>query len=938
LVLCLDRDWPLIAQDKEDHPGPPVHSQNLAYVIYTSGSTGKPKGVQIGHRSVINCLHSLAERLEFTDRDVLLALTTISFDISVLELFLPLIIGGKVVVASRDQAVDGTALARRLANSRATALQATPSTWRLLVDADWEGSPGFKILCGGEALPRELAEALLARGEVWNLYGPTESTIWSTVHKVESAEGLVRIGRPIENTRIYILDSDLQPVPIGVHGDLCIGGDGLARGYWNHPELTAERFIPDPFSDNANARLYRTGDRARYRADGSIEFLGRTDNQVKIRGHRIELEEIEAILFQHAGIKECAVVAVNGRPTGDHSNSCSHTGLFAYYVPSSEGPAEAELRSFLKRRLPDHMIPSGFVPMDTLPRTRNGKLDHHALATVAYTPPDNPRIIEPRTEIEELVEQTWREVLNINDSSVHDDFFEVGGHSLLGTQIVARLSDAFDREIPVSTLFDAPTIRGLSTEIEKLLPGGTTPTLPPIVPAPRDGPLPLSMNQEHLWRLEQLIPGTSFFNMPYVYQLSGVLNIPALELSLHELICRHEALRTVFIETDGRPIQIVKEPSGLELPCIDLRGGSADEISGKAASFILQERQTPFQLESGPLLRATLLRLTETEYLLLITLHHIIGDDWSMQVFVNELMTLYDCFSHNRVPSPAGMTIQLADYAFWERRLLDHGRLEAHQSYWKEQLAEPLSVLTLDKNKNPISADRLTFRRYREPIQFDENLMIQIRRFCSKESYTPFMILVAALTVLIRALTSESDVRLGALVANRQPETERVIGHLANTVVLRIHVAPEATLHELLRTVRDVVLKALAYQQLPFEYLAQLLESEHRLNRDSIFSVLLMYQQRSAKPSQLGGLTLASLNVKRHVSGPELFLTSYPLVLRLSEMPTMLTGAVNYNADSSGAATVVKLTKSLNTLLRTMTSEYINEHSDARVSSLVPSM
>jgi acyl carrier protein len=672
--------------------------------------------------------------------------------------------------------------------------------------------------------------------------------------------------------------------------------------------------------------------------DGSIEFLGRNDTQVKIRGHRIELAEIEASLFQHPGIKECAVVSVSGRPPDDDPNSWIQTGLFAYYIPSSEKPLEAELRSFLKQRLPDHMIPSGFVPMDTFPRTRNGKLDHDALVTVAYTPPENPGLIEARTEVEELVEQTWREVLKINDLSVHDDFFKVGGHSLLGTQIVARLSDAFDREIPLSALFNAPTVRGLSAEIEKLLPGGAIPTLPPIVPAPRDGPLPLSMSQEHLWRLEQLIPGTSFFNMPYVYQLSGVLDIPALELSLHELICRHEALRTVFIETDGRPIQIVKDPSGLELPCIDLRGGSADEISGKAASFILQERQTPFQLESGPLLRTTLLRLTETEYLLLITLHHIIGDDWSMQVFVNDLMTLYDCFLRKRVAPPAAMSIQLADYAFWERRLLEHGRLEAHQSYWNKQLAEPLSVLALDKNKNRIAADPLTFRRYREPIEFDENLMIQVRRFCCEEGYTPFMVLVAALAVLIRGLTGESDVRLGALVANRQPETEGVIGHLANTVVLRMHVAPKATLRDLLRTVRDVVLEALAYQQLPFEYLARLLESKHRLNRNSIFSVLLMYQQRSVKPSQLGGLTLASLNVKRHVSGPELFLTSYSLVLRLSEMSTTLTGTVNYNADSFDAAGVVKLTRNLDKLLRTITSKYINEHSDVRISSLVPSM
>jgi amino acid adenylation domain-containing protein len=935
-AVYVDSDWPLIAQQKEDNPRSPVHSQNLAYVVYTSGSTGKPKGVQIDHRSVINCLHSLGERLEFTDRDVLLALTTISFDISVLELFLPLVTAGKVVVASRDQPVDGRALARLLANSRATALQATPSTWRLMIEAGWDGSPGFKILCGGEAMPQDLAQKLLTRGKVFNLYGPTESTIWSTLHKVESAEGPVRIGRSIENTKTYILDSYLQPVPIGVHGDLYIGGNGLARGYWNSPETTAECFIPESFSGEEGTRLYRTGDRACYRPDGTIEFLGRTDNQVKIRGHRVELPEIEAILSQHPGIKKCAVLAVNGRPSDDHPNSRTQTGLFAYYIASSEKPVEAELRSFLKQRLPDHMIPSEFVPMETLPLTHNGKLDHHALVTVAYTQPENPGLIEARTEVEELVVQTWREVLNINDLSVHDNFFEVGGHSLLGTQTVARLSEAFDREIPVSALFNAPTIRGLSAEIEKLLPGGPTPTLPSIVPAPRDGLLPLSMNQEHLWRLEQMVPGTSFFNMPYVYQLSGVLNIPDLEHALRDVIRRHEALRTVFTETDGRPIQIVKEPFDFQLPCIDLRGESADEISGQAASFILQERQTPFQLESGPLLRAMLLRLTDAEYLLLITLHHIIGDDWSMQVLVDELMTLYDCFSRKQVPSLPGTSIQLADYAFWERRLLDHGWLDAHQSYWEEQLAEPLPPLILRHNKNRLGADRLTFRRWREPIQFDENLMTRVRQFCCENGYTPFMVLVAALAVLIHGMTGESDVRLGTFIANRRRETDRVIGHLANTVVLRIPVSPEQTLRELLHEVRDTVLGALAYQELPFEYLVQLLESGHRSKRASIFNLLLLYQQRPLRPRQFGGLTFASLNVTHNIQGLELSLTTYPLILRLSETPTMLTGTVNYNADSFDASDVVKLKTSLNLFLRTMTSEYTNGVNDVRINSLTP--
>ena len=312
LQVCLDRDWPVIQRQSCENPKTDVASNNLAYVVYTSGSTGEPKGVQIEHRSVVNCLHSIGQRIGLVNDDVLLAVTTVSFDIAGVELYLPLLAGGTVVLASREEAADGTELRRRLKECSATVMQGTPSTWRLLVEAGWEGSQDFKILCGGESLSKELAEALLTRGEVWNLYGPTETTIWSTIHKIESGEGSVPIGRPIANTQIYILDAHLRPVPIGVHGELYIGGDGLARGYLKRAERTEEKFIPNPFSNKPGSRLYRTGDRARYRADGNIEFLGRTDNQVKIRGHRIELGEVEATLSQHPAVRD-SVLAVRDR-------------------------------------------------------------------------------------------------------------------------------------------------------------------------------------------------------------------------------------------------------------------------------------------------------------------------------------------------------------------------------------------------------------------------------------------------------------------------------------------------------------------------------------------------------------------------------------------------------------------------------------------------
>src|SRR5215813_135944 len=463
-VVCLDRDWKEIARESEENPASNGTAEHLAYVIYTSGSGGRPKGVQVSHRSVVNCLVSIGERAELISRDRLVAVTTISFDIAALEIFLPLLVGGTVILARGEEVRDGVELIRRIRESSATAMQGTPSTWRMLVDAGWKGSTEFKILCGGEPLSRVLAEALLSHGQVWNLYGPTETTIWSTMQRVEPGEGPVSIGRPIANTQIYILDSHFQPLPIGVHGDLYIGGEGLARGYLNRPDLTAEKFIPNPFGDNWNSRLYRTGDRAKYCADGKIEFLGRIDNQVKIRGHRIELDEIGSILNQHREVRESVIVARDG-------DSLLEEGLIGYVVPRREpAPSVTELRTFLKEKLPDYMIPSLFLFLDVLPLTPNGKVDRTALPR-----PDGERplldrgFVEPRTEIEELVAQTWREVLKLDKIGIHDNFFELGGHSLLATRVIARLRVRFNIDIALRKLFELPNIAGLAQHVDNLI-------------------------------------------------------------------------------------------------------------------------------------------------------------------------------------------------------------------------------------------------------------------------------------------------------------------------------------------------------------------------------------------------------------------------------------------------------------------------------------
>jgi amino acid adenylation domain-containing protein len=461
-VVCLDTAWEAISRESTENPVDGAQSAHLAYVIYTSGSTGKPKGVQITHQAAVNFLNSMRKQPGLTEQDVLLAVTTISFDISLLELFLPISVGAQVEIVSSEVAADGSQLMKKLADARATVMQATPVTWRLLLEAGWQGSKQLKILCGGEALPRDLADRLLTRcSSLWNMYGPTETTVWSSLHQLDSGEATISIGRPIDNTQIYILDSHLQPVPIGVPGEMYIGGDGLSPGYLNRPELTAEKFIRHPFSDEVDARIYNTGDLARYLPDGRLVCLGRTDHQVKIRGFRIELGEIEAVLSQHPAIRENVVIVREDAP-GDKR-------LVAYLVPSQEPvPSSSDLRGFLKEKLPNYMVPSAYVALDALPLTPNGKVDRRALPEPEGLRPElETAYVAPRNEIEQTLADIWQELLAVVQIGIHDDFFEMGGHSLLATQVMSRVRQTFQLELPLRDFFEAPNIAELAIVIEE---------------------------------------------------------------------------------------------------------------------------------------------------------------------------------------------------------------------------------------------------------------------------------------------------------------------------------------------------------------------------------------------------------------------------------------------------------------------------------------
>jgi amino acid adenylation domain-containing protein len=460
MIVCLDQDGETIADESEENLASDITSLNLAYVIYTSGSTGKPKGVQISHHSVVNFLNSMRERPGLSKQDILLSVTTLSFDIAALEIFLPLAVGACVEMVDRQVAADGARLLERLENSGATVMQATPPSWQLLLEAGWRGSDRLRALCGGQALPKELAGKLLARSYcLWNMYGPTETTIWSALCQVSLEDGTAPIGRPIANTQIYLLDRHLNPVPMGVTGELYIGGAGVARGYLNRPELTAEKFIPNPFHDDPGARLYKTGDLARYLPSGNIEFLGRGDHQIKLRGHRIELGEIEAVLEQHPGVRNAVVVA--------HEYTRNDKRLVAYIVPGQAASlTTGELHGFLKARLPDYMVPGAFVFLEMLPLTANGKVDRRVLSLPDTSTPDlSASYVAPRNSVEAVLAVIWSEILRVGRVGVYDNFFVLGGHSLLAIRVMSQVRDALQVDLTLRTLFEKPTLTELTEAI-----------------------------------------------------------------------------------------------------------------------------------------------------------------------------------------------------------------------------------------------------------------------------------------------------------------------------------------------------------------------------------------------------------------------------------------------------------------------------------------
>jgi amino acid adenylation domain-containing protein len=868
--------------------GCPATPGNLAYLIYTSGSTGRPKGVAIEHRSASALLRWAGELYSPAELKAVLASTSINFDLSVYELFVPLSLGGTVVLV--ENALD---LPRTFG---VTLVNTVPSALAELLRSGGLPETVRTVNLAGEPLRRGLVEQAYAGGgvgRVLNLYGPSEDTTYSTGAWVEQGQsGEPTIGRPILGTRVYLVDGGGRLVPLGSAGELCLGGEGLARGYLGRPELTAERFVPDPFGGRPGERLYRTGDLARLRVDGELELLGRLDHQVKVRGYRVELGEVESALGRHPGLLESVVVAV--LDGGERA-------LAAYVVPRGEGGASvAELQSFLRSRLPAFMVPALFVSLPALPRTPNGKVDRKALPALEGGAPlvrDRPHVA-PRTATEEVLCGIWAEVLGRERIGVEDNFFHLGGHSLKATQILARLNRHLELELGVQELFEQPTVAGLAARAEQAAARGPRPAAPPLTRVDRAGELPSSFGQERLWLLDRLEPGAATYHMPVALSCRGPLAVPVLASALAAVVARHEALRTSYAELPEGLAQRIAPPGSLPFPRVDLRALPAERRGGEVLRLAQAEGRRPFDLAAGSPIRAALVVLGEDDHLLLLTIHHIAADGRSLEIFAAELSALYAAGLSGRparLPEPA---FQYADFAAWQRRWLAGEPVEQRLGYWRERLqGSPTLALPTDRPRPALPTSRGGRRSSALGARLTEGLRELSRRFGT----TLFMTLLAGFAALLSRCSGQLDLTVGTPVGGRnQPELEGVIGFFVNTLVLRADLAGEPAFAELLARTRETTIEGLAHQDLPFEKLAEALARGEGPGVNPLFQAMFALQAGNRALLRLAGLETALLDLHSGTA-------KFDLLLSCDEEEEGLSAALEHSAELFDGTTAERL-------------------------------
>jgi amino acid adenylation domain-containing protein len=896
-VVLVDDDWAHIGQLPEDNLPTLINPDNLAYVIYTSGSTGRPKGVCVPHRSVVNHNYATAALYALTPHDRVLQFASLSFDVAVEETFPTWLAGGCVVLRPADLLDAHAAFFHLVERERVTVVNLTTPYWNeLMAELSRTRSRLGESLrvaaIGGEkGLPEGFAaakRAVGARVRLLNVYGPTETTVTNTAYEYDDEHkrrdyASVPIGRPLGNTEIYVLNEHLQPVPVGVGGEVFIGGHSLARGYLRRAGQTAERFVPHPFSPEPGARLYRSGDVGRFLPGGEVEFLGRVDHQVKVRGYRIELGEIEAALARHEGVRETVVIV---REDGGGKRVVA-------YVVAGEGrtPAAGELRAYLSERLPEYMVPSAFVLLGALPLTSNGKVNRAALPAPeeAGAEAAGGDYVAPRTPVEEMLVGMWSEVLGVRRPGVHDDFFAAGGHSLLATQLMSRVREGFGVEVPLRGLFESPTIAELAQLVEGLLRGGDTRLeAPPIVPGNRESAPPLSFAQQRLWFIDQLEPESSVYNVALGVRLNGALDVAALERSIGSLIARHETLRTRFVAVEGEPRQIIDAPREFQLEVEDLSGIASADREREACDRAAAEANRAFDLSAGPLLRVRLMKLAADEHVAVMVLHHIISDGWSLGILIRELDAFYRAHQAGEPAELPELPVQYADFAIWQREWLQGDVLDAQLSYWKEQLdgAPPVMELPIDR---PRSA-QLVSRWASEEFLLDAELRDQLQTLARGEGVTLFMVLLAAFQLLLMRYSGQRDIVVGTDIANRnRHETEGLIGFFINQLVMRARIERGWSFRELLREAQRVSLGGYAHQDVPFEKVVEAVNPDREASRTPLFQHKLVLQNTPFGEVALGDVRMTPLVVEGETA-------KFELLWNLVEGARGLEGDVQYEA------------------------------------------
>nr|QEO73592.1 condensation domain-containing protein [uncultured bacterium] len=911
MAVCVDSERARIARFSAKPPRTGVTPDDLAYVIHTSGSTGRPKGVMVEHRNLHHVIRAWDARFDLArHRPKFVSVSSVGVDLFLADMIRSMCFGGTLIICPTETVTDPPALLDLIERNSATGLEIVPSLLRaVLTEVDRRGSglESLRLLSVGSEGWRaadcvELLAHLDARTTVVNAYGATETTIDATVHlpalDVAGDEVFVPIGRPLAGTRVYVVDPGLTLVPAGVPGELCVGGDGVARGYWNRPELTAERFVADPFSGDPAARLYRTGDLVRWRADGVLEFLGRADDQVKIRGFRIELGEVEAGLARHPKVAAAAVRAVRDDAGRDR--------IVGYVVPAGDPPNTGELRAFMSAGLPEYMVPSAFVVMAELPLTPSGKVDRQALPVPEGVARLDTPYVAPRTPVEFMLAEIWAEVLGAERVGVHDDFFDLGGDSILSIQVISRVRAALRTELSPRVLFDASTVADLAATVHGA--ANSADQADPITVVDRGRPLPLSFAQQRLWFLHDFDPESAEYNTVFALRLSGDLVHEALSQALNGLVARHESLRTTFDDIDGQGVQIIHEPSEVDIETVDLSAVSEDDV----ARWLQAAAARPFDLRRGPLFRVALARVAEREHVLVLGMHHIVTDGWSLGVLSEELGTRYAAAVRGEQAKLEPLPVGYPDYAVWQRDRLSGEALEGQLSYWTRQLdgLAPLELPT-DHPRPAVRTSAGASHEFRIPA----DVLGSVKELARDHGSTLFMALLAATQVLLARYSGQRDIAIGTAVSGRdRAELEPLVGFFVNTLVLRSQVDESRCFADLLTEVRGTVLEAFAHDEVPFERLVEALRPERDPSRTPLVQAMIVLQNTPSHTMDLPGLRVEDVELP----GGEV---NHDITWQFDERDGELTVSIDYATDLFELSTVEQMGRHLDMLLRDVVAD-----------------